>query len=101
MTNKKEISLMLLGIIAILAIVGLVLLFSKATTTGEFARAATPSSIIVVPPELPCEAAPLCPNGRPPVDLNLPLYDIETGTYNRACWCELPRTAIVEMPFPT
>jgi len=101
MTNKKEIALLLLGLVAILAIVGLVLLFSKATTTGQLSRAAKPSSIIVVPPEMPCSLAPLCPNGKPPVDLNLNLYDPATNTYNRVCWCELPQTATIEMPLRT
>lgn len=36
--ENKGIALILLGIVAILAIVGLVLLFSKATTSGQVAK---------------------------------------------------------------
>lgn len=36
MANKKEVSILLLGIVAILAIVGLVLLFTSPAATGKF-----------------------------------------------------------------
>jgi len=83
MTDKKEVSILLLGIVAILAIVGLVLLFTSPAATGRAytpppfppavsfpANAASPEELnlppnaILVSPVVPCGGLETCPNGR-------------------------------------
>ena len=76
MTDKKEVNILLLGIVAILAIVGLVLLFTSPAATGKaFFPPALPPSVenpapisygggAVVIPSLEGSNLPVCPNGR-------------------------------------
>ncbi len=58
MTDKKEISILLLGIVAILAIVGLVLLFTSPAATGK----------AYFPPPLPPQVQTPAPVGYGPTD---------------------------------
>ena len=89
MADQKEISILLLGIVAVLAIVGLVLLFSSRMATGRMA--AFPDSrpdIIIIPIEYPCDSLPPCDSdGRPPVDLQKQDFDPKTGIWYRKCEC--------------
>ena len=83
MTDKKEVSILLLGIVAILAIVGLVLLFTSPAATGRAyqpppfppavsvpANTASPEELnlppnaILVSPTVPCGGIDPCPNAR-------------------------------------
>lgn len=57
MTDKKEVSILLLGIVAILAIVGLVLLFTSPAATGK----------AFYPPALPPQVQAPAPVGEGPV----------------------------------
>ncbi len=82
MTDKKEVSILLLGIVAILAIVGLVLLFTSPAATGRAyqpppfppsisvpANVASPNELnippnaILVAPDIPCGGLGPCPSG--------------------------------------
>jgi len=56
MTDKKEVNILLLGIVAILAIVGLVLMFTSPAATGK----------AFVPPPLPPEVQSPAPVGYSP-----------------------------------
>jgi hypothetical protein len=56
MADKKEVSILLLGIVAILAIVGLVLLFTSPAATGK----------AFFPPQMPPEVAYPAPIGYEP-----------------------------------
>ena len=70
MTNKKEVSILLLGIVAILAIVGLVLMFTSPVATGNAwfppplgPQVQTPAGPQVIPTQ-DAGYLPLCPNGQ-------------------------------------
>ncbi|PIN74574.1 hypothetical protein COV18_06805 [Candidatus Woesearchaeota archaeon CG10_big_fil_rev_8_21_14_0_10_37_12] len=93
MAEKKDVSLLLLGIVAILAIVGLVLLFTSPAATGnayfppelgpEVQYAAGP--VIANNPE---QTLPRCPNGfaRSRQQQNLP-YEVVSGHYCNWYYC--------------
>jgi hypothetical protein len=85
MTDKKEVSILLLGIVAVLAIVGLVLLFSSRMATGQYVLPV--DHIIIIPIEHPCDSLPPCADGRPPVDLLKNFYDPDTGEWTKECGC--------------
>ena len=96
--DKKETSILLLGIVAILAIIGLVILFTRPAITGKISSAQEMGGgLILIPLEYPCDSAPPCINGKTPVDMNQNIYNPATKTYNRVCWCMGPQ-AIFEMP---
>ncbi|VVB81148.1 Uncharacterised protein [uncultured archaeon] len=76
MTDKKEISILLLGIVAILAIVGLVLLFTSPAATGK----------AYFPPPLGPQVQSPAPVGYGPVPGEESIVDQQAGQISNAIY---------------
>jgi len=78
MTDKKEISILLLGIVAILAIVGLVLLFTSPAATGK----------AYFPPPLPPQTQTPSPIGYGPAPSDTSVISEQWGQISNAIYVE-------------
>jgi len=78
MTDKKEISILLLGIVAILAIVGLVLLFTSPAATGK----------AYFPPPLGPQTQTPGPVGYGPAPNDISVVDQQAGQISNAIYVE-------------
>lgn len=81
-SGKSDVHMMLLGMVAVLAIVGLVLMFNARMATGKIAYIPNPT---MERGGDPCLNAPKCPDGSPRSVVQQ--YMPTNGYYNVECGC--------------
>jgi len=83
--DRSEIHMLLLGMVAVLAIVGLVLMFNARMATG---KAFLPNPEIITPQQQ-CAGAPLCPDGSVRTLVGQDTSQMGRGIMTFICGCPI------------
>lgn len=84
--DRSEIHMLLLGMVAVLAIVGLVLMFNARMATGKVSYLPNPE---IIPPAQACAGAPLCPDGSTRTLTGQDTSQMSRGIMTYICSCPI------------
>ncbi|MBW3018902.1 hypothetical protein KY329_01825 [Candidatus Woesearchaeota archaeon] len=84
--DRSEIHMLLLGMVAVLAIVGLVLMFNARMATGKVSYLPNPE---IVTPTQACAGAPACPDGSGRTMTGQDTSQMTQGVMTYICSCPI------------
>jgi hypothetical protein len=92
--DKGEIHMLLLGMVAVLAIVGLVLMFNARMATGKVSYIPNPE---ILTPQKQCAGAPACPGGSARTLVGQDTSQMGRGIMTYDCACPLTNVPNYEL----